>query len=740
MQSSPLFSETFDQQGRTRGPWLPVMAAVRELGPAELTRRASALNRQLSLASSITQQGGRTYDPLPALLTQNEFASLEAQLRQRADLLSQVLEDLYGPQTLLHHGKLSPSLIFKDPHFLRSMHTRASLPLPRLGLYAADIIRIPNGQFRLLRDYTGVIPGLGHALTLRRLMNGTLPELFRAAFLRSIRPTREMLVEHLQRCAQGKLMAVLSDSAEAAANTHQDFPYHDKFDDALLARALGVLMVGPSDLATRNGSLHIKTLSGLLPVSTLIRGIPGGNLDPLEQGGRPGEGIAGTFGAIRTGALAVLNAPGSALLESPQLQLSIQQLFEPLTGHSPALHLADAESTEAASSALFLGGHGELTSAPLCFRLFSWHDGCEWQVLPGGLGLPLGKDNKAGCLGIKDLWVLDNDEPHMISGIRLSEPPEKVKFLAATHLPSRLADNLFWLGRSVERLEAAVRLLMLAIPRLESGTSLPRDQTERALLSRCLVAAGLLPHDVGGANISGRMLRQTLIQRRPVIGLLKEVERLVDASAERLSSSMLATVRFALRQAMDIPDGDEASLPSLLGFTATFAGIAAENMSRDGGWLFLEMGRRLERGETLACMFAILLDGPAERLGPGMALAVELADSVLSYELRYTGIMAPGPVLAMLLADRSNPRALAFQCLALRACLERLGAENDAQIAKTLLKDLTSLASSGTDLHTTLSAMVASMRGLSDRVQRRFFTLLPEAYTLEDDNLLESVQ
>ena len=75
----------------------------------------------------------------------------------------------------------------------------------------------------------------------------------------------------------------------------------------------------PGDLAPRNGALHIKTLSGLLHVSTLIRGLPGMDLDPLEQGGRPGAGIPGAFGAIRAGVLNMLNAPGSALLEAPEL-------------------------------------------------------------------------------------------------------------------------------------------------------------------------------------------------------------------------------------------------------------------------------------------------------------------------------------------------------------------------------------------------------------------------------------
>jgi uncharacterized alpha-E superfamily protein len=211
----------------------------------------------------------------------------------------------------------------------------------------------------------------------------------------------------------------------------------------------------------------------------------------------------------------------------------------------------------------------------------------------------------------------------------------------------------------------------------------------------------------------------------------------VDASSERLSPSMLATVRFALHQASEALPNEEASLPTMLSFAATFAGIAAENMSRDGGWLFLEMGRRLERGETLAGTLAILLNGPVERLEPGMALGIELADSVLSYELRYAGIMAPGPVLAMLLADPSNPRSLAFQCIALRTCLERLGADDDAETARQLQQDVTNLAGLPNALHETLTTTGAKLRLLSDRVHRRFFTLLPEAHTLEDNEILE---
>jgi uncharacterized circularly permuted ATP-grasp superfamily protein/uncharacterized alpha-E superfamily protein len=725
MQVMAPSDEMVDRSGRLRTPWVPVMEAVHLIGPEELARRATSLNRQVRLAAPFGAIAARDYDPLPAPLTASEFALLEAGLTQRAAMLNALLEDLYGQQTVLYNGLLPPGLVLGNPNFVRSLHTTQPLNFPRLSLYAADVIRGPDGRFRVLRDHTGMIPGLGHALTLRRVAASTVPEMFRAGGLRSLRPAREMLVDHLQRHAEGGLLAVLSAGASSPAVAL------DMMDDALLARALGVLLIEPGDITVRGGALHVKTLSGLLHVSTLIRGLPGNELDPLEQGGRPGAGIPGAFGAIRAGVLTMLNSPGSAMVEQADFAAYQDALFRNFLNQEPLLDTVFGDPVPQASKAPFVANIS-LISTPVLFRLYAWHDGAGWQVLPGGLSFGMDQTGATGAM--KDVWVLDADEPHLISGPPPAEPPERTAFLAAANLPSRVADNLFWLGRSVERLESASRLLLLALPRLESGTSLPRDVAERGLIADCLVQAGLLPADLAGGAVSGRLLRSTLARRKPVAGLLKEVARLVNASSERLSPSMLSTVQFALTQAADaLGTNEELALPAMLSFAATFAGIAAENMSRDGGWLFLEMGRRLERGETLAESMGILLDAPPERLEPGLALSIELADSVLSYDLRHAGILAPAPVLAMVLADPGNPRSLAFQCNALRWSLERLGADDDAESARLLQQEAVKLAGATSDLSVPLATIAARLRVLSDRVHRRFFTLLPEAHQLEDE-------
>ncbi|MDE8347334.1 MAG: circularly permuted type 2 ATP-grasp protein [Acidocella sp.] len=738
MRATVSSDEMIDRSGRVRSAWVPVMEAIHDIGPEELARRATALNRQMRMASPFGATIAHHYDPLPALLTASDFTRLESALLQRAQLLGAVLDDFYGPQTLLRGGMVPPALVLGNPHFLRSLHTATPLGYPRLSLYAADLIRGPDGDFQLLRDHTGVIPSLGHALTLRRMAAGAVPEIFRAGGLRSLRPAREVLVDHLQRDAKGGLVAILSAGARHAGSTDS----LGMMDDALLARALGVLLIEPGDLATRAGALHVKTLSGLLHIATLIRGISGIELDPLEQGGRPGAGIPGAFGAIRAGVLTMLNAPGSALLEAPSLAPYLIRLFAPLTGAEAQLPLVTGDPVATASKAPFVDGP-RLASHPILFRLYAWHDGLAWRMLPGGLAFGLQDSSTAAdkvATGMKDIWVLDDDEPQRISGIAPAEAPSRSKFLAAATLPSRMADNLFWLGRSVERLEAAARLMMIALPRLESGTSLPRDIAERGLIARCLAKAGLLPSDIAGGAVSGRLLRVTMARRRPLAGLLREVERLLNAASERLSPSMLATVRFALQQAAEALPTEETALPAILNFAASFAGIASENMSRDGSWLFLELGRRLERGEAMAENLAILLNGPPERLEPGMAIGIELADCVLSYDLRHAGILAPAPVLAMLLADPSNPRSLCYQCNALCASLARLGADDDSESARLLQTEATNLAGQPGGLSAPLGAIAAGLRLLSDRVHRRFFTLLPEAHQLEDEEELEAAQ
>src|SRR5258707_10593967 len=101
---------------------------------------------------------------------------------------------------------------------------------------------------------------------------------------------------------------------------------------------------------------------------------------------------------------------------------------------------------------------------------------------------------------------------------------------------------------------------------------------------------------------------------------------------------------------------------------ASFSGLAQENITRLGGWRFLELGRRIERA-IVTCRFARQFGG---RLHRGLDTLLELCDSRITYRQRYVMVAARAPVIDLTVLDPSNPRSVAFQLDQIEAHLEVL--------------------------------------------------------------------
>ncbi len=178
---------------------------------------------------------------------------------------------------------------------------------------------------------------------------------------------------------------------------------------------------------------------------------------------------------------------------------------------------------------------------------------------------------------------------------------------------------------------------------------------------------------------------------------LDSVARQVQQLRDRLTGEMYSVLTRSLRELTEamrrLPaDTDPRVLElashltaEILEFSAAVAGLAAENMVRGGGRLFLDFGRRTERAQAIATELADVLDQPNAASQPGrveaaLRLALELRDSVITYRSRYLSVLQPGPVLDLILADDGNPRGLAFQLSALRDLLHELVEEGDSLI------------------------------------------------------------
>ncbi len=355
----------------------------------------------------------------------------------------------------------------------------------------------------------------------------------------------------------------------------------------------------------------------------------------------------------------------------------------------------------------------------------------------------------------KDVWVLTEDRTDIVGPAALAVPPLTLR-RSTGDLPSRVADNLFWMGRYVERLERAARLSRAAILRIgRGGAMLPREGTELQVLGRCLAEAGVVPPEAAGATPSSVLSDALFVavhDNGPIAQRFASVAGLTESVRDRLTDDMYATFTQTLRAARADAQAAGRSLDALghamvgvMRFSTVVAGAAAENMVRGGGWLFLELGRRLERAQAVASEVGFTLDLPVPRLEVGLRLALELCDSAITYRSRYLNVLQPAPVLDLVLADAGNPRGLAFQLTQMHALLDELSdtsgsGERIAVAAAGLLAETETLVEAllrAPDQAGMVGRLAEGLRGiagdiatLSDRINRRYFALLPAAQTL----------
>ncbi len=720
------YDECVDAAGNLRPPWVSFFDLLGADPAAKLRAATDACHRAIieqdvSMNVYLGQQSGAQpwpLDAVPLLVSAGDWIHITRGLRQRAHLLNELLNDLYGPQKLLRDGLLPATLGMANPHFLRAC---AGLGKPDgvfLHTYAADLARSPDGKWWVIEDRMDAPSGLGYSLQNRIIARQALPEIFHRApvdRLYQFFGNYRMSLETLSPGRESPRITLLSPGP--ANETY--------FEQAYLARYLGYTLTEGEDLITRDRQVFLRTVGGLKRADVVIRRVDSDFCDPLELDSSSLLGVPGLVQAAHGGQVALANQLGARALETPALLAFLQPLCRHVLGEElllpsaatwwgghpeplnyildhlqdlvvkPVFHTASsppprygARMGKAARAALAEeirarpwawcgqervlhgttpGWHeGSLRPMPFITRFFLACHERDYSVMPGGLTRcnPKGEDMivslQQGSIS-KDTWVLHEGASHSTPALPPARTTEALRHPAAT--PSSMADNFFWLGRYLERCSQLVRQLEKTGPLLRDEIAILDPGVATDTLRLVLGAQDAAVPAGATSEHQATLLRQVSGDRTLPASLASNLDclgSLLDRIKVRLPPEVWQMLRQLRRRPVML---DAAACVALRQQLAAFEGLTAEAMPRDTAWRFLDLGRRIERGGQLLVLLRGLLhpgDGtPTTEFR--LQTMLHLADCLSTYRSVFHGSLTTAAALEWLFSSPENPRGLRFQ-------------------------------------------------------------------------------
>ncbi|MEM9446458.1 MAG: circularly permuted type 2 ATP-grasp protein [Verrucomicrobiota bacterium] len=741
---SSSYDEFLDDKGLPRPHWQFTASFLDRLGPDEIESRSQQAARMLhdaGVAYNVTKKNSTDtrrdwqLDPIPFCISSTEWSFLEQAITQRAKLLNLILGDLYGPQELIKSKFLPAPLIFANPGYLRPCHGIPVFGEQRLTFYAVDLARSPDGLWWVLSDRSQAPAGAGYTLENRIVMTHVFPEIFRQGKIQRLSSFFRNFKDSL---------ASLSPTGGNQANTVilTPGPYNETFfEHAYLSRYLGYPLVEGSDLVVRNRKVFLKTLSGLQQVDVILRRVDDDFCDPIELRDDSLLGVPGLINAVRAGSITLANSLGSGLIQSPAFSpflpaLSQQLLGEDLLlpsvanwwcGQDDALkyvneHLDkltlrsafDHPATQANFAPKMPDNLGEwltlhpeqivgqekvilsqapilknqqLTSACTTLRLFAMYHNGTFSVMPGGMSRIIDSTNDSSYHqplqmsgGSKDIFIetQDIEDEHSSSLLLTSQSPRR----ADDNLPSRKAENIFWLGRYAERFESTSRLLRTLLECLAEERDWQKN-TE-------LLPALLTLHDFDQLKDEPELILKATHYFKSLLPIIYDQSHsgslhyfilrlfnIITLVRDRLSTDNWRTLNLLNDQFENKPININSSINESLNFLnqsilhlSAFNGIITENITRGPSWSFLQIGRYIERiTYTSRLLFNTVQDSQAEIMEQGpYETALKIQDSHTTYHRRYL-THSPKLIFDLLITDENNPRSIHNQ---LNAIIEHI--------------------------------------------------------------------
>ena len=653
---------------------------------------------------------------IPVLIDEQEWEAVSHGLVQRANLLESIVADFYGENRLVQQGYVPPSLVASNPEYLRAMAGVKPANGHYLHFCSFEIGRGPDGHWWVLADRTQAPSGAGFALENRVATTRAFSDIYGESHVHRLASFFGAFRDALQAYKRSPEDRIAVLSPGPANETYFEHSYIARYlgfmllegedltvvDNRVMVRTvaglkpIGVLWrrldascADPLELdqnshigtpgmvqALRSGSLSMVNAlgSGILETRALLAFMPAICRHLLNEDlampsiatwwcGQPSERehVARNIERMVIGPaysrLPFFDDNGQSVLGSSLRETAKDSIGDWLAsdGHK----LVGQEVVTLSTTPAYVDG--KLVPRPMSLRVFAARTESGWQVMPGGFAR-IGRSNDTAAIAMQaggsaaDVWIVS------------AKPVERTTLLPAEEnfirnmpgsLPSRAADNLFWLGRYIERSEGALRILRAWHARFAESA----DPTQPLLAH---VTAYLETVDI---DVEESVPASLIANLNSAIYSASNIRDRFSPDGWLALNDLAKTAR---RFQSKVAAGDDAThaMTVLLRKLAGFAGLVHENMYRFTGWRFLSIGRYLERGLHLTRLLGHM-SGPEAPDGSHDML-LEIGDSVMTHRRRYNVNTAALTVMDLLGLDPLNPRSILFQLNEIRTEVEQL--------------------------------------------------------------------
>lgn len=664
---------------------------------------------------------------MPVLISESEWSGISQGLMQRADVLEAFCRDLYGENRLVREGHIPASLVAGNPEWLRPLVGIK----PRSGHYlhfiAFDIGRGPDGDWWVLGDRTSAPSGAGFALENRIASSRIFTEHFSrhnvhrlAGFFKRFRdsllglregddsrvgiltpgPMNDTYFEHAYiarylgfMLLEGEDLAVVD--GKLMVRTVAGFrpisvlwrrldsawmdPLHLKEDSRIgTPGLLGAIGSGSVTMVNALGSGVLETRAFLAFLPRISEMLQGESLSlPNIATWWCGQAAEREYVKANAERMTIGDALSTRMLfdhddisvVGGRFNRETRQTVDAWIDYG-AGGLVGQEAVSLSTTPAF--DDGALVPRPMSLRVFLARSPDGWAVMPGGLAR-IGRAGETVSLALQkggsaaDVWVVGDGPVSTESivddrgGAFTRQPPGT--------LPSRAAENLFWLGRYIERAENTLRILRIYHVRVAEMA-----EADKALLDH--IAAYL-----EGIGIDGEQGIP-----RSLTGIVKSANAAASHVRDRLSVDGwlalddLSKVKRELGDTVSSSADEVHAANVLLRKISGFSGLVHENMYRFTGWRFLCIGRSMERSLTLTSLLGHFASPDAPE--GSLDLVVETADSSMSHRRRYAVSTNRATVVDLLALDPLNPRSVVYQLREMSSHIDFLpGSEPHRQLS-----------------------------------------------------------